>query len=265
MAMEHDPLTGKPPAEMPLERAPLVRVIAQVRFPVVVGIEAPKQVAPFQDALKAMYPVLRPEQVRRIVLDRRGQTEGPTSQIWRFVDLSEGWRASLGADFLALETSAYSSRRDFLDRFDFLLRALEQHFNPVTVDRLGVRYIDRVSGEHMTKLAAFLRPEICGVLSTSLREKTTLALNEALLSPQENASLRARWGLLPPNTTPDPSAIEPLGEPNWILDLDMFSQHNVKFDADVLGGATAAYAERIYAFFRWAVTDEFLATFGGKR
>jgi uncharacterized protein (TIGR04255 family) len=265
MAKEHDPLTGKPPAEMPLKRAPLLRVIAQVRFPVLMGIETSEQVAPFQTALRNVYPVLRPEQVRRIVLDRRGQTEGPPSQIWRFLDRAQGWRASLGSDFLALETSTYSSRRDFLDRFSFLLRALVEHFNPPTVDRLGVRYIDRVSGEHVTKAAAFLRPEISGVLSTSLRGRTSLSLSEALLSPQEDASLRARWGLLPPNTTPDPSAIEPLGEPNWILDLDMFSQRHTQFDADALSRAAAAYAERIYAFFRWAVTEKFLATFGGER
>ncbi len=266
MARERDPLRGRPPAEKPLERAPLIRVIAQVRFPVVVGIEAPELVVPFQDSIRSIYPVLRQKQIRRIVLERGVQAEGPPSRVWRFYDLAQAWIASLGPDFLALETTVYSSRQDFIDRFAFLLDALVAHFHPAVVDRIGVRYIDRVPGHHVTDLATFLRPEICGVLATSLRKRTSQALSEAIFSPEEEGtSLRARWGLLPANSTPDPSAIEPLGESSWILDLDMFSQRPAKFDVTALSGATKAYAERIYAFFRWAVTDEFLAAFGGER
>ena len=47
--------------EVPLARAPLVNVIAQVRFPAVMKIEDSAFVANFQEAIRKDYPILRPE------------------------------------------------------------------------------------------------------------------------------------------------------------------------------------------------------------
>ncbi len=46
-----DPLVAAPPAEVPLDDAPLVRVIAQIRFPEILAVEQRDAVAPFQAAL----------------------------------------------------------------------------------------------------------------------------------------------------------------------------------------------------------------------
>ena len=48
--------------EVSLTRAPLVNVIAQVRFPAVMKIEADSGfVATFQESIRKDYPILRPE------------------------------------------------------------------------------------------------------------------------------------------------------------------------------------------------------------
>jgi uncharacterized protein (TIGR04255 family) len=70
---------------------------------------------------------------------------------------------------------------------------------------------------------------------------------------------------MPPNATIDPAAIEPLDEPSWVLDIDMFSTAPLSFDVETLTGEARRYAERIYTVFRWAVTDVFLERFGGQR
>jgi uncharacterized protein (TIGR04255 family) len=75
--------------------------------------------------------------------------------------------------------------------------------------------------------------------------------------------LVARWGLLPARATLDPSVMDAIGEPSWLLDLDMVSQRPLAFDPDALGDMARAFATRIYTFFRWAVTDEFLRRYGG--
>jgi hypothetical protein len=46
------PLTGPPPAEVPLTDPPLVRVIAQVRFPLIASVEKREFIAPFQEAFR---------------------------------------------------------------------------------------------------------------------------------------------------------------------------------------------------------------------
>ena len=43
-----NPLVGSPPAEVPLTDPPLVRVIAQVRFPTILSVENAEFIAPFQ-------------------------------------------------------------------------------------------------------------------------------------------------------------------------------------------------------------------------
>lgn len=54
-----DPLVGPVPAEVPLPDAPLVRVIAQVRFSEILDVEKREFVAGFQGASRHAYPILR--------------------------------------------------------------------------------------------------------------------------------------------------------------------------------------------------------------
>ena len=62
------PLKGPPPAEVPLENAPLVRVIAQVRYPLIASVENRSFIGPFQEAIRDDYPTLRPEESRSVML-----------------------------------------------------------------------------------------------------------------------------------------------------------------------------------------------------
>jgi uncharacterized protein (TIGR04255 family) len=89
---------------------------------------------------------------------------------------------------------------------------------------------------------------------------------ESLLNlPEGNGQIIARWGLLPANTTIDPTAVEPIAEPSWILDLDMSRSQTREFKVEVLMSEAQHFAKRLYTFFRWAVTDEFLRRFGGEQ
>ena len=265
MNLQDDPFTAPLPEEVPLPQAPLVRVIAQVRFPSVLSIEKREFVAPFQEALRARYPVLRAEQTRGVLLGPQGSVPTPPAVIWRFTGLDDGWRVSLAADFVAVETTAYESRGDLLDRLEQVIRALEDHIGPKVVDRLGVRYIDRIKGEAVSEVGRLVRPEVLGVAGTTAAKHTSHALSEGLFNlPGQQAQLRARWGLLPSHGTVDPAAMEPIDERSWILDLDMFSTEASPFEQSAILSNARAYAERSYCFFRWVVTEEFLRLYGGE-
>lgn len=265
-----NPLTEALPAEVPLKNAPLVRVIAQVRFPQMLSIEKRDFVAPFQEAIRSQYPVLRAEQTQALLLG--SQASPPVSPvaprvIWRFTDMENVWRVSLAPDFAAVETTTYKSREDFFARFEKIVQALVDHVDPKVVDRIGVRYIDRVkdSDSEMQNIVNLVRSEMLGIAIPPLAQHTVHALSEALFSiPERSAQLFARWGLLPEKGTVDPSAIEPIDEPSWILDLDMFRKESRPFDKAAVVTETRFFAERIYTFFRWAVTDEFLRLYGGQ-
>ena len=257
------PLTGPPPPEVPLKKAPLVRVIAQVRFPLIVSVEKQAFIAPFQEAIRRDYPLLRPEQSRGVVIGPQGVLDARVNNIWRFHDTGSAWRVSLAPDFLALETAQYTSRKDFLGRFERVLEALRNHVDPQVIDRLGVRYIDRVTGENLRDLSQLVRPEVAGILVGPLALQARHAISESVFTLPEGGQILARWGLVPAHGTVDPGAVEAIDEPSWLLDVDAFMVETRTLDVDIVVAQAQGFAERIYSFFRWAVTDEFLKRYGG--
>jgi|GEM_PF-196656 len=259
------PLTGPPPSEVPLPEPPLVRVIAQVRFPLIASVEKREFIAPFQEAIRKDYPALRPEQSRSVVLGPQGVVGTRSNTVWRFYDAGNAWSVTLAPDFLALETGEYSSRDDFLRRFEQVLHALKAHLDPQVIDRLGVRYIDRILGDNLTDIAELVRPEIAGILTTPLAEHADLSISEnVFVLPDDAGRVTARWGLVPARGTVDPGAVDPIEEASWLLDLDAFQVDTCPLDVVLVITQARAFTERIYSIFRWAVTDEFLRRYGGK-
>lgn len=265
MNVTETPLTRPTPAEVALKNAPLVRVVAQVRFPLIASVDKRDFIAPFQEAIRPDYPVLRPEQSRAVVLSPQGPLEATSNNVWRFHNASASWRVSLASDFLALETTEYTSRDDFLARFKPVLEALHKHLNPQVIDRLGIRYIDRIIGENLGVMPKLIRPEIAGVLGSPMVENIVHAISEnVFVLPNGDGQLMARWGLVPPRGTVDPAAVDAIDEPSWLLDVDAFMAETRNFDVSAAVAQTRKFAERIYTFFRWAVTDEFLRRYGGQ-
>lgn len=265
--MDRDPLVGPPPAEVPLPEAPLVRVLAQVRFPPILKIEEERAfVAGFQDEIRTWYPFLAQEKGQQVLMTP-AEVQFTTQSIWRFADLATNWkwRVSLGPDFLSLETTAYHSREDFLDRFAVLLVAGQSTLRPGPATRVGLRYIDRLTGPALDRIATLVDPCVLGVLPTPLGQRARLSVGEALVeAPDDRAELRLRFGLLPPDTTLDPMTIPAIPDKSWILDLDMYDNEQRPFIADAITGRTRAFAERIYSVFRALVTPAFLQHYGGK-
>lgn len=259
-----DPLVAPPPAEVPLRDAPLVRVIAQLRFPQVLSVEQASFVAPFQEAIRSEYPVLRPEPIQEIAGGSTGGGPMKPSVAWRFSDTSGNWRVSLTTGFLALETAKYHSRTDFLQRLHLVTEVLVKHIKPVQLDRLGLRYIDRITGSAVDDIAKLVRAEVRGIHGSSAATHATMALSETVFElPEAQARVVARWGCVPPNGSIDPLAIEAVEEKSWVLDLDIFSSAPRRFTVDAVIATAQSYAERIYTLFRWAVTDDFLRRYGG--
>lgn len=258
-----DPLAGPPPDEVPLPHAPLERVIAQVRFSPILAARNPASIIPIQERIREDYPELRQENVTTLVVGGDPQSLLSPHVMWRFLDRTLHWQAIVSQDFVAIETSAYTNRMDFLNRLEKILAATEKTLKPSLVTRLGLRYIDRVRSKAFEKIDDLVNPDLLG-LFRHFRSQAHLVSSEALLQAAEGR-LRLRWGLLPAGNTFDPAALPPIDEQSWVLDLDMFTEDRRDFVTGELCRTVQAFAERIYAVFRWAVTDEFLRHYGGER
>jgi uncharacterized protein (TIGR04255 family) len=262
MVTIEDPLTDPPPPEVPLSRAPLVRVIAQIVFPEVLSITKRDFVASFQEALRSSYPKLKHGQTQEIVFGPSGAISSKAESVWRFADNSNSWTISLASNFLAIETTSYTSRSDFLERFRVALVALQEHINPSEISRLGIRYIDRIEGDAMNDIRSLVREEVSGIAGLPAAESATIAVTESHFQLSEG-TLICRWGQFAKNVTYDPSTIEPIDQLSWILDIDMSSTSPSELIVDEVVNRSESFAERIYTFFRWAVRDAFLVRYGG--
>jgi len=258
-----DPLSGPPPPDVPLRDPPIVRVIAQVRYPTISAIRDPDEIADFRERICAAYPSRHEDRTKRVVENPGSDLHVREEVVWRFQDQDLKWRASLAPDFLALEAAGYAGRKDFFGRLRMLLDALQVTVKPQEAVRLGVRYIDRIASPAADDMSKMIRQEVLGVSLSQIGSATQHVLTQSLLRAEEG-SIQAKWGHLPPGCTSDPDALEPLQERSWILDLDMFSGEPQKFVAEELSQSAERFADRIYSLFRWMVTDEFLRFYGGE-
>ncbi len=254
--------------EVPLTRAPLVNVIAQVRFPAVMKIEDNAFVGNFQEAIRKDYPILRPERQLGVLIGPGGVQPQDAGTVWRFETKDpDAWQVTLTPAFVSLSAKRYTRRSDLLARLTVVLHALEGWLHPNVCDRIGVRYVDRVAGDQLARLAALVRPEVLGVAGDQglLGDVEVVhALSDTLFQLDDASQLRGRWGRLPAGATYDPG-IEPAREPSWVLDLDHYTSQPEDFDLATIGGKVAEFCDRIYTFFRWAVTPAFLDEFGADR
>ncbi|MEE4212770.1 MAG: TIGR04255 family protein [Parvularcula sp.] len=260
------PLGGPPPDEVRLENAPLVRVLAQVRFPEQVHIDTKQGIDAFQRAVKEHYPILGRDTTQQVKLDARSGSQTISQQtLFRFLDAEEVWRLTLTHDAVTLETKKYISRVEFLERMGFVVRTVQTCFDPRLAQRVGMRYVDRVTGDDtLEQLERFVRKGVLGIVTSELHDHVRHTISEAALSVEEGEML-LRWGLLPPGGTVDPGVMEPVDKRSWILDIDVSSNERGRsFEQDVLSATFEALAKRAYFVFRYMVQDDFLREFGGK-
>lgn len=260
------PLHGPSPPEVPLPNAPLVSVIAQVRFPTLLTVRNPDRVASLQEAIRDRYPHLERQDIPTIMVVSGG-TPNPVGDPvvhWRFADDAANfkWRVSLSQDFIALETRAYESRQNFMERLETILQTLEETLAPTHMMRFGMRYIDQVKGEPMARIDTLLRKEVLGVAPCAGPDARQVITEFA--APAEPGELLARWGRLPANMTVDPNLLPAISEDSWLIDLDVSRVGQLAFDAKEIVETARSAAERVYAVFRWMVTEEFLKAYGGK-
>lgn len=256
-----NPFGDEPLEEVPLEPAPLVKVLAQVRFPAVAAISRAEFIAPFQEKLRKRYPVMRKDEQVVTAFTPLG-VEAHKSQVWRLLNLEANWTVGLGTDFVSLETTAYESRADFVARLEEIFNAFDSMDRPAVVfDRLGVRYINRLLGaDATTLLEQWVERPVFGALAieSEMPPGTSLLAGIAQAHFQlDGLQMQARWGRLPAGASFLPG-IDPIDETSWVLDVDVFIEETTEFTVESATSATSHATAHAYAFFRWAMTDKFL-------
>jgi uncharacterized protein (TIGR04255 family) len=257
---------GEPDSVL-LSPAPLVRTIAQVRFPHLTqfAVNEDAVASGVAAALVEQYPLMEVGQEVSVTITSEGVNENRSAtRLWRLVSGDRAWQISFSGTFLSVDTRNYVCRSDFAQRLTDAWAALNQQVPVPYIERLGVRYINQLTDrDHLRRLPEFLRPEMLSVSMVEDPDAASLvsALSEAQYRLADGGAFHARWGLLPMGATTD-STGSAYGYPTWHLDMDSFREYPIgSRSGENLGEDIRALALRGYQFFRWAVTDEFLSAF----
>lgn len=258
------PFDGAPVDEIPLARAPLVRVLAQARFENLAVFKRENFISPFIERLLNHFPLLEEGYETELIVGPSGVSQKDSSRpVWRLRSLDRTWTVTVSPGSLAIETTTYVSRTDFLHRFENTSSAFIETIGASVVVRLGMRYTNLITDESIPtyELISFFRPDSRGALSIPSDEATTLqhAINDALFATGDRA-VQGRWGLLPGGAIFDPSIV-PVPHQSWFLDIDSFTATRLEMDSTVLAEELQNLSERAYRMFRWLVTEQFIERF----
>jgi uncharacterized protein (TIGR04255 family) len=252
-----------PVPEIHLARAPLEKVLTQVQFSLTPGLVSEAGEEGLAAAL-SRYPVRRRGQSLNVTINPgTGMIEPKAVSTLSFADPSQEWTVTVMETAVALETTAYDSRDDFCGRAREVFAAIAAVAAPPVVDRVGLRYIDRIrDGGDLLRLEEYINPRL-RVLDGQVSDPLAVehSVTDTLLRIADDERLKVRSGILPPGAAFDPVLVA-IPEASWVLDLDVFTTAGgFTFEPDALEARLRRYADHVYSFFRWATTDEFQRAF----
>lgn len=254
---------GADVAEVPLAKAPLVKVLTQIRFPQPVDFDEAVIDAVRRELIDE-YPVFREVTNQSLLIGPDGSAhQGVGERLLVADDADANWRVTLAGNFASLEASTYSSRSDFAERTSRLIAAVSKFYKPIVCDRIGVRYVNRIHDELLlSRLDQLVQPPFLGALQIpEAKGYVAHSVCDSLFS-RDSYMVQARWGILPPGAAIDP-LVPPPSTRYWTLDIDTFTPSPKRFDSDTVIEDFSNLARLAHALFRLAVTSEFLRTFGG--
>jgi uncharacterized protein (TIGR04255 family) len=217
-----------------LEKSPLEVVVCQIRY------ENAPQAAEGVTALavhetlggaEGPYPNIDQAETRTVnfviatgQVPAAEQAAGPPS--WRFASKDGGWTVSLTPDFIALETTRYTTWiGDFRDRLAAVVDAVAAHVRPVLSPRIGVRYIDRIAELDLRSPAdwePYITPELLGpTRHPTLGPGVRQAQQQLLIELDDEIACTLRHGFVPEGERLD-----------YLMDFDVFREAGRPFDAE---------------------------------
>lgn len=235
-------------------------MLGQVRFPTVLRIADLASLAPFQEAIRDVFPTFRQEQQVSFALGPQG-AQGPSAQhAFRFVTEGPGWSILLTPDALTLEADVavrYTSYDEFVERFRLAWTAILAHYEPRQVIRQGLRYVDHLEGDRpAAEWGELINPDLLGPLIERFGSEVTQSASELRLALTDGVIV-FKHGMLP---------LGPDGNMGYLLDFDYFTEEpSDDSSLDAVMRRFDTYHQTLYGFFRWCVTEAALETFRGDR
>lgn len=237
-----------------LKRSPLKVVIAQIKFEPILSIAKKDFVASFQERIRSEYPVVQQDlSVEIRVPNEGGSGQSDSTVLWRFLSEDQTHQVSLAPDYIALETTRYSTFEDFSSRMANILKAAVAELRPGPQKRIGLRYVNEIASNERrspTDWKPVLNKDLVCLVAGQVFGDSIIESLQVFNARQEDGILATRFGF---RNGDNGSSL--------LLDFDYFNETVKPFkDQDALD-TLAAYRATIYQLFRWCVGDALIEEF----
>ena len=158
-------------------------------------------------------------------------------------------------DHVVLETSRYTTwSGDFEHRLGNLLDATAQHISPVLEQRVGLRYVDRITEPLVKEVSGwrdYISPAFLGpVLDEPIGDAVRAAQQQIDLDLGDSVTASIRHGFFA-----DPTRD---GALTYLLDVDVYREIGQPFDVAGIKAALEIFHERSLQIFQRVVTPRML-------
>ena len=239
-------------------KAPLRLVIGQIRFTIMPRFEQKSFIAGFQEAVRSEYPRVSREPTVTYQLSPTGINPSAGETLWRFSSRDNRWAVVIGESAITLEARGYTSMRDFLERFRFLLETANETLEVTDRLRLGLRYINEIrypKAENFAEWRTLLNPEFVGFEASSLLDGRVNHTLQEIQVERFDGVFSIRHGLL------NGAVVAPLPQEQlaggrfYLIDLDYYDMTECDLDISATIKQMQDYNDVMYRFFRWTLNE----------
>ena len=244
----------------------LAQVLCQIRFSTVLRIRQDDAVIPFQEAIRQTYPRYAKQQGMAMLITPEGvQQQAAPAALHRFADSDGVFTAILSPDFVALETNQYADINDFVARVVALAQAVEEHYQPGEIQRVGLRFINELrltSPDPKTEMREAITPTVLGVASSDELIDAIAGAQQILELAGDQSRMLVRHGLHPQGGTTvevlaDPQPRPELAQPFYLLDIDSYAERNVSYSVEGIETTLREFNDDVRSFFAWSVCEDY--------
>lgn len=266
--VRYRPFTGDSQKSVRLQNAPLELVLCQVRWPEMSFLQD-DQLRPLAhklgQALAADYPIYSEEKEVNYSITPAGVTQHVVGSVFQWISVDQAWCISLAKRFVTLYCTKYTAYPELDERLRVALTHVRELINIQVIERIGVRYVNRLSDDSaLGDLARLVKPEVLGYQGLPLISEDVAirsSANQALYTVGD-CTLQVRSGMIPGGETVDP-AVKPLPGQSWVLDLDASIEGRSVLDIDQVSGRASQLSDIAYDYFKHVITEGFIEQFSG--
>lgn len=243
--------------EAPLDRSPIVSVVWQLRFEDHPALAAPQSVLRFQEVLGEAGQ-FKLNMLPKVQVSVQAGGMAPESAPvpatgaggggWRLTAADGTWQVSAESGSLAIEATSYGSwEKDFAPRLQSVLDALREVGAPFIESRLGLRYINVLTGSAVgqspisgvAELAGLITPWLLGPLNDPVMRDAVQASQGRVVFSFEQVNIILNHGVIATDAS----------ELGYLIDIDAFREGGraLKLD-DVMDFTSELHAAALGVF-----------------